>query len=127
MAAQNTNTEARMGATDPAETEIDLKDPRLAAFLAWLLPGLGHVYQGRTAKGVLFFVCIIGTFLYGLYLGGSSELGWGRVVYASWREGDKRLPYLCQLGMGLPALPAMVQASRVRDGKQPFFHGFMAP
>ena len=85
------------------EGSIDLKDPALAAFLAWLIPGLGHLYQGRRAKAALLFVCIMGTFLYGCYLGGSKTLGWGRVVYFSWRVGDKRLPYLCQLGIGLPA------------------------
>lgn len=109
------------------ELLIDLKDPVLAAFLAWLVPGLGHFYQKRTAKAILFFVCVMSTFLYGLYLGGSEELGWGRVVYASWRQGDKRLPYFCQIGVGLPALPALVQASRVGNGKEPLFGGFMAP
>lgn len=106
---------------------IELKDPALAAFLAWLIPGLGHLYQGRTAKAILFFVCIMSTFAYGVYLGGNSELGWGRVVYASWRPGDRRLPYLCQIGVGLPAFPAMVQAVRVRNGHQPWLNGFMAP
>ncbi len=110
-----------------AAESIDLKDPALAAFLAWLIPGLGHWYQDRTAKACLFFVCIMGTFLYGVYLGGSSELGWGRVVYFSWREEDKRLPYLCQVGIGLPALPALVQANRVSNGREPLFGGFMAP
>lgn len=109
------------------ELTIELKDPALAAFLAWLVPGLGHIYQGRVAKGILFFVCIMSTFVYGLYLGGNSELGWGRVVYASWRPGDRRLPYLCQVCAGLPALPALVQASRVRSGKPPLANGFMAP
>jgi hypothetical protein len=98
--------------------EIDLKDPRLAAFLAWLVPGLGHIYQGRTGKGVLFFVCIVGTFLYGLYIGE------GRVVYASTapvfsRQFLERWQYLCQVGVGLPALPALVQRARVRDNKEP--------
>ena len=36
--------------------EIDLKEPWIAALLAWLMPGMGHVYQGRTGKGILFFV-----------------------------------------------------------------------
>ena len=106
---------------------IDLKDPAMAALLAWLVPGLGHFYQGRTAKAALFFVCVMGTFVYGLYLGGSKELGWGRTVYFSWRTVDKRLPYLCQLGIGIPAMPALVQANRVRDGKPPLLDGFMAP
>src|SRR5215469_12848098 len=101
--------------------EIDLKDPLFAAFLAWLLPGLGHWYQGRRHKAVLFFVCIMGTFGYGLYLGE------GRVVYASWRDNDRRLPYLCQVGVGLPALPALVQAQRSTPIKVPFCKNFMAP
>ncbi len=109
------------------EPSVELKDPAVAALLAWLVPGLGHYYQGRTAKAVLFFVCIIGTFVYGLYLGGSSELGWGRSVYFSWRTGDKRLAYLCQIGTGIPAMPALVQANRVRRGKEPLLDGFMAP
>lgn len=106
-------------AADP--TFVDLRDPALAAVLAWAVPGLGHLYQKRTAKAILFFVCIMSTFLYGL------SLGKGRVVYASWREGDKRLPYLCQVGTGLAAMPALIQASRVRDGKEPHWNGFMAP
>lgn len=112
--------------TAEGPTAVPLKDPLLAAFLAWLIPGLGHLYQGRTAKGLLFLVCILGTFGYGLYLGGSPELGWGRVVYASWRPTDQRLPYFCQIGVGLPALPALVQAHRVRANKGPWT-GFMAP
>ena len=112
---------------------IELKDPALAAFLAWLIPGLGHLYQGRTAKALLFFICIMGTFLYGLYLGSDldpnngKQLGWGRVVYFSWREGDKRLKYFCQLGIGLPVLPAMIQANRTSRGQPPLAGGFMAP
>ena len=92
----------------------ELKDPRLAAFLAWLIPGLGHFYQGRTAKGVLFFVCILGTFLYGLYIGN------GQVVYASTTPSLlTRWQYLFQLGVGLPATPAIVQAWRMENHKGP--------
>jgi hypothetical protein len=106
---------------------IDLRDPALAAFLAWLIPGLGHFYQGRLAKAVLYCVTILGTFIYGIYLGGSSELGWGRSVYFAWQPEDRRLHYLCQFWAGLPALPALVQAIRVHDGKDPVVDGFMAP
>ena len=106
----------------PQQTDfpaIDLKDPALAAILAWLVPGLGHWYQGRRAKAVLFFVCIMGLFGYGLWLGGSDQpcidgrgkIGYGRAVYFSWQKDDRRLPYLCQIFVGLPALPALVQAS----------------
>ena len=85
--------------TFPPEEVIDLKDPIVAAVLGWLVPGLGHIYQGRTRKGVLFMVTILGTFFYGLFISD------GRAVYASWAEGDKRYPYLCQVCVGLPALP----------------------
>ena len=103
------------------QIEIDLKDPLFAAFLAWLMPGLGHWYQGRTHKAVIFFVCILGTFIYGLYLGE------GRVVYASWRDNDRRLPYLCQVGVGLPALPALIQARRATPIEFPIYKHFMSP
>ena len=109
------------------EIVIDLKNPALAGVLAWLVPGLGHFYQGRTAKGILFSVCILSTFFYGVYLGGSSELGWGRTVFASFRPGHRRLPYLCQIGVGLPAFPALIEAQRAADGKKPLLGGFMAP
>jgi hypothetical protein len=108
-------------AATPPELAVDLRDPALAAFLAWLWPGSGHLYQRRWGKGVLFMVCILGTFFYGLFIGN------GRVVYASWREGDRRLPYLCQVGVGLPALPALVQAYRAKHGRYPLWGGVMAP
>jgi Family of unknown function (DUF6677) len=96
---------------DAPAGDVPLRDPVLAAFWAWLIPGAGHWYQGRRSKAVLFFVCIMGTFVYGLYLGG------GRVVYASWRPDDHRLPYLCQIGVGVAAMPALVQAYRARSGQ----------
>jgi len=115
------------GFTDEYGNWVALKDPWTAAFLAWLLPGLGHWYQGRWAKAILFFVCITGLFVYGCYLGSRHDLGYARVVYASFRPGDMRLYYLCQVGVGLPALPALVQSARVRQGKAPLWNYFMAP
>jgi hypothetical protein len=114
-------------ALQTAEETINLKDPALAAFLAWLVPGLGHWYQGRRPKAVLYCVCILGLFVYGVYLGGNSSLGYGRAVYFSWRPGDQRLPYLCQIGAGLVAMPAMIQANRMSNNRQVWFGGFMAP
>jgi hypothetical protein len=129
-------------ATDPAAAQqdtapINLKDPIMAAFLAWLVPGLGHLYQGRIAKAVLFFVCIMGIYAYGVYLGGggiyrsgngeSRATGYGRAVYFAFRDDEWRLPYICQIGVGLPSLPACVQAMRMTNGKVVLFNGFMAP
>lgn len=93
-------------ASDPPR--VPLKDPGFAAILGWLWPGAGHLYQGRTAKGVLFMVCILATFFYGEYL------GQGRVVflYGKWKPERFRWPYLCQMWVGVPALPAVVQTFR---------------
>lgn len=105
-----------------APLEIELKQPWLAALLAWLVPGMGHLYQGRTGKGLLFLVCILGTFVFGLWIGG------GRVVYAS-SPGEEpwRWQYYCQLGVGLAALPALVERDRKQEGKSPLFGGVMRP
>lgn len=111
------------GSEEPGDAiEIDLRQPLIAGVLAWALPGLGHIYQGRTGKGILFFVCVLGTFFYGLYLGG------GKVVYAAtnWEQ-QYRWQYLCQLGVGLPSTPMLIQRDRVDSGKQPLWNGFMAP
>lgn len=92
-----------------APVQVHLKNPWLAALYAWLWPGAGHLYQGRTGKGILFMVCVLATYFFGFALGG------GRVVYASFgeiRNGEKsefRYAYLCQAGVGIPALPALIQ------------------
>ena len=72
-------------------------------------------------------MCILGTFVYGSYLGSSEQSGWARDVYLSFRQNDLRLAYLCQVGVGLPTLPALVQANRFYSGKDPLWNGFMAP
>jgi hypothetical protein len=105
-----------------AETiEIDLRDPKLAALLAWLWPGAGHIYQRRYAKAILFMACILGTYFFGL------ALGEGKVVYAAWNPIDRRWQYPLQLGVGLPAAPALVQSFIVRRGGEPILDGLMAP
>ena len=119
----------------PDSATIDLKDPAKAALLAWLIPGLGHWYQGRRAKAVLYFLCIMGLFSYGVYLSssqqpcrkGGDKIGYGRTVYFAWQKDDHHLAYLCQIGVGLPALPAIVQAYRKGNQQRVWWGGFMAP
>jgi len=112
--------------------EIDLRNRVLAAFLAWLVPGLGHYYQGRTTKAGLFCVCILTTWVLGFALGG------GHVVYASRFPGDFRWHYVLQSGVGAAALPALIQGKRMndytdyrtgrtRESYRPLWGGFMAP
>lgn len=111
--------------------EVDLRNRYLAAFLAWVIPGAGHYYQGRHTKGTLFVISVLSIWLLGFSLGG------GHVVYASWVPGDKRWHYLLQAGVGAAAMPALIQGNRMRkatdptgrtvDGYEPMWNGFMAP
>lgn len=87
-----------------SSSPVSLKDPSLAALLAFLVPGLGHLYQRRIFKGVLFGICILGTFFAGLGLGG------GKVVYFRWDAEKPTWAYLCQFWTGLPALPGLMQS-----------------
>lgn len=88
---------------------VDLRNPVLAGVLAFLVPGLGHWYQGRRFKAVLYAVCILGCFFGGL------SIGHGQVMYFHWQNPENRTyAYLCQFWTGLPALPALWQA-KYRD------------
>lgn len=106
-----------------AQEKQDTVSPQTAALLAWLVPGLGHLYQGRIAKGLVFLVCLCGTFLYGLYLGG------GRVVYMKWDEDERHLSYFAQVGIGAMALPGFIQWMRAnrQAGPLPVLGTFQAP
>lgn len=106
--------------------DVPLKNRSLAAFLALLLPGLGHVYQGRTGKAILYMSCILGLYFVGF------ALGEGQNVYWAWvsplRDTERfRLHYLGQFWVGLPAWPALIQATLIHYGQVPLFNGFMSP
>ena len=67
-----------------------------AAFLSYLLPGLGQVVQGRVGKGVLFFVGLYSLFFYGLALGQMKNV---------WLPQSQNLPAVSPLGFPLGGLP----------------------
>ena len=87
---------------------VELKNPALAAFLAWLVPGLGHAYQGRWFKAVLYSACIWSTWGCGWVLGD------GRVVYYNMdmKRGRWTAGFAAQAGVGGAALPAIMQSRR---------------
>lgn len=115
-----------MTAPDTGTDEtIKLRDPALAAFLTWLLPGLGHWYQGRRFKAVLFGASIIGIYMVGLWIGR------GQVVYWTWISPLKdsenfRLSFIFQSFVGGFTLPGMLQGLLSYFGKAPILEGFMA-
>lgn len=107
------------------EPTLDLKNRHLAALLAWLVPGLGHYYQGRRGKAVLYFVCIVGLFVTGQILGDWRNVFW-RWTSPTQDAENFRFSYLCQFFVGLPALPALLQATLRHYGMGPILGGFLA-
>ena len=106
-------------------TPVPLRNRYLAALLAWLVPGSGHIYQGRTAKGILYALCILSLYFLGFALGD------GKIVYWRWvnpmQNPDKFcLHYVGQFFVGLPALPALVQSTLSYYGLPTILGGIMA-
>lgn len=83
----------------------------VALVLAVLVPGLGHLFQGRTLKGLIYLFGILGLFIWGV------KLGEGVVVYNMPDQGSRRitLHYAAQLCAGAIAYPGLWQPKRLRQ------------
>jgi hypothetical protein len=98
----------------------------LGALLSYLVPGLGQIYQGRVTKGLLFLVCLLGMFFFGMYLGNWNNvyLPQNQTHYLLNRpfglplemKGPlaARLHYAGQFWVGVAAWPAMWQYAHYR-------------
>ncbi len=109
-----------------AAPTVDLKNRRQAALLAWLVPGLGHYYQGRRGKALLYFLCILGLYFTGFWLGD------GKIVYWRWVDPFKNyenfnMYYIAQFFVGLAALPPLIQGTLAHFNFPPILGGFMDP
>jgi hypothetical protein len=117
--------------------DVELRNPWLAGLLAWLVPGLGHWYQGRRAKAIIYAAAIWPILLAGLWMGSYWEatpngdsarrLLVARNVYWSWRPGDKRLYFVPQAAVGAVAIPAYLQARDLKDGSGSVMSTAFAP
>ncbi len=121
---------------DPPLPPVTL-DP-FAAFLSFVIPGLGQVYQGRVGKGLLFFGGLYLLFFYGMWMGqwrnvwlpttenlpaaqfGGNNLG--GVTKSLWY----RPQFLGQFWIGAAAWPAVYQYAVYDDTKNagPIFGKF---
>ena len=117
----------RVTVSEAPETPT-LPNPKTAALLAWLFPGLGHLYQGRRAKGVLFMASIVGLFVAGMVVGG------GKVAYASTLPFTPvpaylydGWPFVCQSGIGVVAIPGWIERSRYLAGEGPLISETLYP
>ncbi|MEZ6146351.1 MAG: DUF6677 family protein [Planctomycetaceae bacterium] len=99
------------------EPQVNLQDPWIAAALAFLVPGLGHLYQGRLFKAAIYSFCILSLWAYGMYLSG------GKIFQYRGEPGKPRtelLSFVAQCGVGAPGIFANIQTRRYRRlGEQP--------
>ena len=66
----------------------------LAFWLAWLVPGLGHLVIGHVRKAVFFFCVVAGLYVFGLYI-----CGWRPVDFD-----DNPFYYVGRVGSGATLL-----------------------
>ena len=76
--------------------------PAALVGLAWLVPGLGHFFQGRRLRALVIFVLLVGAFALGTYLAEGSNLSRERHFYY-WSG---------QFFLGLPALLTEIVSGR---------------
>lgn len=82
----------------------------LAALTGWLIPGLGHVIQGRVLRGVLIGATVLTTFIIGASLGGH--------LYGLFDTSEGLLSSLfgfCDLGSGLIYLASKLAGIAVTE------------
>lgn len=82
----------------------------LSALAGWLVPGLGHILQGRLLKGALGGLAILLLFALGVALGGH--------VYGLWDTSEGLLSTLfgfCDLGSGLLYIASRATGFAVRE------------
>ncbi|QDU82870.1 hypothetical protein Pla110_46330 [Polystyrenella longa] len=91
------------------DPRIPQKNRTLAAFLAFLVPGLGHYYQGRVFKASVYAVCIIGTYTYGMAMADGNGIYTHQVSGA---HSMRNFPFLAQAGVGSVGLMAVIQSQR---------------
>jgi hypothetical protein len=92
------------------------KHDAFAALLSYLVPGLGQIYQGRTAKGVLFLVSLYALFFYGMWLGDfknvylpHTDIRQNVVSIPVLGDLENRLHFAGQVWIGIAAWPAIIQ------------------
>ncbi|MCA9239459.1 MAG: hypothetical protein KDA37_04640 [Planctomycetales bacterium] len=128
------------------QLDLDLKNRGLAALLAWLVPGLGHFYQGRNAKGAIFMGCIVTLLVFGIYVGqgnGETTLPDDPLINVAYAPTESMaLPnsipklmqfvqnhwkFVCESGIGAVALPSLVERHRVLTDRPALLGGLFRP
>ena len=87
------------------EVNCSVVPPAVVWIVSWLVPGAGHLLQGRLQKGVVFFAAVSAMFVIGLALD-------GRLFPFDFSEPLVGLAAVANLAAGVPYL------RRLRDGRR---------
>ena len=85
-------------------------NPWLIGILAWLVPGLGHLIQGRVLRGLVSSLTILAMFVLGVVIGGH--------IYSLQEPGEGLLSSLfglCDMGSGVLYLLSRVAGLAVNE------------
>lgn len=107
----------------------------LAAFLSYVVPGLGQIYQGRYGKGVLFMVSLLSMFMLGQAMGQWQNVHMPTGEEAGQIRGGRRAAtslvtrwhFLGQFWIGAAAWPAIWQFYDMpvpSEDANPFLHNY---
>ena len=93
----SSNRDARSPVTSASSATVSM-----AVGLAWLLPGGGHVFLGRRARGVAFFCIVLASLVLGCALDGELYRGIGQPLQtlATMACAGMGIPYFLLLGLG---------------------------
>jgi hypothetical protein len=82
-----------------------MRDPLVAALLAWLIPGAGHWYVGQRTKALLFCLTLTVLFVAGIWLTEGACVDLGRHRYA----------FILQAFQGVQAVAALILTHGARE------------
>jgi hypothetical protein len=110
----------------------------MAGFLSYLVPGLGHIVQGRTGKGFMFMGILLGMFLLGqamgnwqnVYIPTVEERENNNVVLKPLASVYNRWHFAGQFWIGVAAWPAIWQFYGMpmpSEETSEFWHRFQRP
>jgi len=87
-----------------AADRVQSTNPTVISIAAWLVPGAGHLWQGRRQKGAVFLIAIPLMFAIGLWLDGRLfpfEPSQPLVALAAFASVGNGLPYFLAAALGL--------------------------
>ncbi len=100
--------------------------PWLLSVASFLVPGLGHILQGRLIRGAILGGVVLGMFIFGVWLGGnifsisSSEEGFSYLLQfpPAFADMGSGLAYFVSLIAGLGNSPELAKLSTYEYGQR---------